>query len=162
MPFFQVLFLWNFSRLWNHIMRNSHYSVRLFVTPCTAAHQTSLSITNSWSLLKLTSIKSVRPSSHLILCCRLLLPSIFPSIKVFSIESVLHIWWPKYWSFSFQWIFRTDFLYNWLVSSPCSPRNSQESSPTPQLRSTKSSALSFLYGPILTSIHDYWFHSKFW
>ena len=61
-----------------------------------------LSITNSWSLLKLVSIESVMPSNNLILCCLLLLPSIFPSIRVFSNESVLHIWWPKYWSFSFS------------------------------------------------------------
>ena len=72
-------------------------SVRLFVTSWTAAHQASLSITNSWSLLKLMSIESVMPSNHLILCCPLLpLPSIFPSIRVFSNESVLHIRWPKY------------------------------------------------------------------
>ena len=77
--------------------------VRLFVTPWTATHQASLSITNSQSLLKLTSIELVMPSSHLILCRPLLLPpSIFPSIKVFSNESVLHIRWPKYWSFSFN------------------------------------------------------------
>ena len=76
-------------------------SVRLFVTPWTAAHQASLSITNSWSLLKLMSIKSVMPSNHLILCHPLLLPpSIFPSIRVFSNESTLCIRWPKYWSFS--------------------------------------------------------------
>ena len=75
--------------------------VRLFATPWTAAHQASLSITNSWSLLKLMSIESVMPSNHLILCCPLLLPpSIFPSIRVFSNESVLCIRWPKYWSFS--------------------------------------------------------------
>ena len=67
----------------------------------TAARQTSLSITVSWSLLKLMSIESVMPSSDLILCHPLLLPSIFPSITVFSSESVLHIRWPKYWSFSF-------------------------------------------------------------
>ena len=73
------------------------------VTPWTAAHQAFLSITNSWSLLKLTSIESVMPSNHLILCCPLLLlPSIFPSIRVFSNESVLQIMWPKYWSFSFN------------------------------------------------------------
>ena len=72
--------------------------VRLFVTPWTAAHQASLSITNSWSLLKLMSIESVMPSNHLILCCPLLLPpSVFPSIRVFSNESVLRIRWPKYW-----------------------------------------------------------------
>jgi len=77
--------------------------VRLFVTPWTAAHQASLSITNSQSLLKLMSIESVMPSSHLILCHPLLLPpSIFPSIRVFSNESVLCIRWPKYWSFSFS------------------------------------------------------------
>ena len=76
--------------------------VRPFVTPWTAACQASLSITNSWNLLKLMSIKLVRPSNHLILCCPLLLPpSIFPSIRVFSNESVLHIRWPKYQSFSF-------------------------------------------------------------
>ena len=75
--------------------------VRLFATPWTAARQASLSITNSWSLLKLTSIESVMPSNHLILCYLLfLLPAIFPSISVFSNESVLHIRWPKYWSFS--------------------------------------------------------------
>ena len=76
--------------------------VQLFVTPWTAAHQASLSITNSRSLRKLMSIESVIPSSHLILCRPLLLPSIFPSIRVFSSESVLHIRWPKYWSFSFS------------------------------------------------------------
>ena len=77
--------------------------VQLFVTPWTAARQVSLSITNSQSLLKLKSIESVMPSNHLILCCPLLLPpSIFPSIRVFSNESVLHITWPKYWSFSFS------------------------------------------------------------
>ena len=76
--------------------------VRLFETPWTAARQASLSITNSRSLLKLMSIESVMPSNHLILCRPLLLPSIFPSIRVFSNESVLHIRWPKYWSFSFS------------------------------------------------------------
>ena len=75
----------------------------LTVTPWTAAHQASLSITNSQSLLKFTSIKSVIPSNHLILCHPLLLlPSIFPGIRVFSNESILHIRWPKYWSFSFS------------------------------------------------------------
>ena len=77
--------------------------VQLFVTPWTAAHQASLFITNCWSLLKLTFIKLVMPSNHLILHCPLVLPpSIFPSIRVFSNESVLHIRWPKYWSFSFS------------------------------------------------------------
>ena len=77
--------------------------VQLFATPWTAAHQASLSITNSQSLLKLMSIESVMPSNHLILCLPLLLqPSIFPSIRVFSNESALCIRWPKYWSFSFN------------------------------------------------------------
>jgi len=77
--------------------------VQLFVTPWTAAHQASLSITNSQSLPKLMSIESVMPSNHLILCHPLLLlPSFFPSIRVFSNESALHIRWPKYWSFSFN------------------------------------------------------------
>ena len=77
--------------------------VRLFVTPGTAARQASLSITNSRSLPKLMSILLVMPSNHLIFCCPLLLlPSIFPSISIFSNESALHIRWPKYWSFSFN------------------------------------------------------------
>ena len=88
-------------------MKNSYISVQslshvwLFATPWTAAHQASLSITNSQSLCKLRSIESVMPSNHLILCRPLPLPpSIFPSIRVFSKESVLHIRWPKYWNFS--------------------------------------------------------------
>ena len=88
------------------IMSNAVQSlsrVWLLMTPWTAAHQASLSITNSWSLVKLMSIKLVMPSNHLILCCPLpLLPSIFPSIRVFSNESALHIRWPKYCSFSFN------------------------------------------------------------
>ena len=77
--------------------------VRLFATSWTAAHQASRSFTISWSLLKLMSIESVMPSNHLILCCPLLLlPSIFPSNRVFSHESALCIKWPKYWSFSFS------------------------------------------------------------
>ena len=77
--------------------------VQLFAIPWTVAHQASLFITNSWSLLKLMSIESVMPSNHLILCCPLLhLPSVFPSIRVFSNESALHSRWPKYWSFNFN------------------------------------------------------------
>ena len=77
--------------------------IQLFATPWTSARQASLSITNSWRSLKLMSIELVMPSNHLILCHPLLLlPSIFPSIRVFSNESALHIWWPKYWSFSFN------------------------------------------------------------
>ena len=119
--------------------------VQLFATPWTEARQASLSITNSRSLLKLMSIESVVPSNHLILCHPLLLlPSIFPSIRVFSNESVLRIRWPKYWSFSFS--ISPSNEYSELVSS----------SPTPQFKSISSSALSFLYSPTLTSIHDYW------
>ena len=77
--------------------------VQLFETPWTEAHQASLSITNSRSLLRLMPFESVMPSNHLVLCCPLLLPpSIIPSIRVFSNKSVLHIRWPKYWSFSFS------------------------------------------------------------
>ena len=89
------------ERHFSSVQSLSH--VRLFATPWIAAHQASLSITNSRSLLKLMSIESVIPSDHLILCCPLLLlPSIFLSIRVFSNESVLHIRWPEYWSFSFS------------------------------------------------------------
>ena len=85
--------------------------VRLFATPWTAARQASLSITNSRSLLKLISIESVMPSNHLILCHPLLLPpSIFSSIWVFSNESVLHIRWPKYWSFNFSISHSNEYL----------------------------------------------------
>ena len=107
--------------------------VQLFATPSFAAHQASLSITNSRSLLKLMSIELVMPSNHLILCHPLLLLlSIFPRIKVFSIESVLRIRWPNYWSFSFS-IHPSDeysglisFRINWL-GYPCNPRDSQKS-----------------------------------
>ena len=94
--------------------------VWLFATPWTAAYQASLSITNCWSLLKLTSIESVKPSYHLTLCHPHLLPSIFPSIRVFSNESVLPIKWPKYWSFSFsinpsnEYPALISFRMNWL------------------------------------------------
>ena len=92
-----LLELMNFSSV------QSFSRVHNSATPWTAAHQASLSITSSWSLLKLMCIESVMPSNHLILCLPfLLLPSIFPSIKVFSYESFLHIRWPAYWSFSFS------------------------------------------------------------
>ena len=135
---------------------------RLFAVPWAAALQASLSITNSWSLLKLMSIESVMPSNHLILCHPLLLPSIFPSISIFSIR------WPKYWSFSFN--ISPSNEYSGLISlrsdwfySPCCPKDSQQSSPTPQFKSINSSAFSFLCSPTLTSIHDYWKnHSVDW
>ena len=134
--------------------------VLLFVTLWTAARQASLFITNSQSLLKLMSIESVMPSNHLILCHTLLLPSIFPSIRVFSNESVLHIKWPKYWSFSFSIspsieysgliFFRMDWLDLLAV------QGTLKSPPTPQFKSINSLVLSFLYSPTLTSIHDPW------
>ena len=134
--------------------------VRLFATPWIAAHQASLSITISWSSLRPTSIESVMPSSHLILCCPLLLlPPVLHSIRVFYNES------------AFQWSGQSIVLAStsvlpmntldwsplgWTGWTPCSPRDSKESSPTPQFKSIKSSALSFLHHPILTSTYDSW------
>ena len=143
--------------------------VRLFVTPWTAGHQASLSITNSRSPPKPMSIESVMPSNHLILCRPLiLLPSIFPNIRVFSNESVLRIRWPKYWRFSINISPYNEhpglisFKMDWLDLRAVS-RDSQESSPTPQFKSSNFSALSFLYSPALTSIHDHWKnHSLCW
>ena len=149
--------VWNFSSI------QSLSCVQLSSTPGTAARQASLSITNSRSLLKLMSIESVMPSNHLILCHPLLfLPSIFPSIRVFSNESALCIRWQKYWSFSFsispsnEYSGLISFRMDWLDLLATSPRDSQESSQTPQFKSVNSLVLSFLYSPTLTSIHDYW------
>ena len=135
--------------------------VQLFVTPWTAARQASLSITNSQSSSKPISIQSVMPSNHLILCCPLLLlPSVFPSIRVFSNESALRLRWAKYWSFSFN-VSPTNehpglisFRMDWLDLPAI--QGTQESFPTPQFKSINSSALSLLYSPTLTSIHDHW------
>ena len=138
---------------------------RLFVNPWTSACQASLSITNSWSLLKLMSIQSVMPSNHLILYCPLLLlPSILPRTRVFSKESVICTSWPKYWSFSFispsnEYSGLISFRMDWL--DLLSVQGTQESSPTPQVKSINSSAFSFLYSPTLTSIHDYWKNHSF-
>ena len=114
------------------------------------------------SLSKLTSIESVMPSSHLILCHPLLLlPPIPPSIRVFFNESTLCIRWPKYWSFSFSISPSKEhpglisFRMDWL-DLLASPRDSQESSPTPQFKTINSSVLSFLHSLTLTSIHDHW------
>ena len=95
-----ILLLLSNKHLWLVVQLLS--LVRLFTTPWPEACQASLSFIISWSLLKLMSIESVMPSNHLILCYCLLLPSIFPSIRVFSNELVLHIRWPKYWSFGFN------------------------------------------------------------
>ena len=112
-------------------------SIRLFATPWTAENQTYLSITHSQSLLKLMSIESVMPSNHPILCCPLLPPSIFPSIRVFSDESLLHIRWPKYSSFSFSIsppVNIQDCFPLERMIGPCYPRDSQASSPTLQFK----------------------------
>ena len=153
--------LWLTDRVTDISSVQSLSRVQLFATPWTAARQASLSITNSRSLPKLISIEPVMPSSHFILCHPLLLlPSIPPSITVFSNESTLRMRWPKYWSFCFS-ISLTNghpglisFEWTGLVGSPCSPRDSQESSPTPQFKSINSLALSLLHSPTLTSIHD--------
>ena len=121
------------------------------MTPWTAAHQAPLSFTISWSLLKHMSIESVMPSNHLILCCPLLvLPSVFPSIRVFSNESALCIRWLKYWSFCFRR--SPSNKYSGFISFRIDLFD-QEFSPTPQFKSISSSALSPLYGPTLTSVH---------
>ena len=110
--------------------------VQLFSTPWTAARQASLSITNSWSLLRLKSIELVMPSNHLIFC-HPLLPQHRGLLKwINSLHQVAKILEFQLQHQSFQWIFRTDYLYYWLVESPCSPRDSQGSSPTPQFKST--------------------------
>ena len=123
--------------------------VRLFATPWIAARQASLSITNSQSSLRFTSIESVMSSSHLILCCPLLLlPPIPSSIKVFSDESTLRMRWPKYWSFSFSIIPSKEIPRLISFKWTCSPRDCQESSPTPQFKSINSLALSLLHSPL--------------
>ena len=136
--------------------------VRLSATAWTTARQASLPITKFWSLLKPVPIESVMPSSHLILCRPLLLPpSIFPSIRVFSNESALCIRWPKYWNFTFNISpsnvhpglisFRMDWLDLLAVQGTLKSLLQYHSS-----KSINSWALSFLYSPTLTSIHDYW------
>ena len=141
--------------------------VQLFVTAWTAALQASLSTTNSRSLLKLISIQSVMPSNHLILwCLLLLLPSIFPSIRVFSNESVLCIRWPKNWSFNFNISpfneysglisFRMDWLDPLAVLGTLKSLLQHHSSEASILRCS-----AFFYRPTLTSICDYWKNHSF-
>ena len=137
------------------------------MTPWTAEHQAPQSFTISQSLLKLMSIELVMPSNHLILCLLLLfLPSIFPSIRVFSNESALHIRWPKYWSFSFsispsnEYSGLTSFRIDWfdLLAVQGTLKSLL------QHHSLKASILwcsAFLYGLALTSIHDDWKHHGF-
>ena len=154
-----VLYTWNWHNIVNPFGSVQSLSrVQLSETSWTTARQASLSTTNSRSLLKLLSMELVMPSNYVILCRPLLLlPSIFPRIRVFSSVSVLHIRWPKYWSFNFsispsnEYSGLISFRIDWF--DPYCPRDSQESSPTPQFKSINSSVLSFLYGPTLTSIH---------
>ena len=133
------------------------------MSDCLQPHgcQASLSFTISRSLLKLMTIELVMLSNHLILCRpHILLPLIFPSIRVFSNESALHIKWPKYWSFSFsisasnEYSGLNSFRIDWF--DLLEVQGTQKSSPMPQFKSISSSELSFLYGPTLTFIHDYW------
>ena len=139
----------------------------LFVTPWTAACQASLSFTISQSLLKLMSIESVMPSNHLVLCCPLFLPSVFLASGPFLMswlfasggQSILV--WASFLPMNIQDWFcleLTSFRTDWF---PCSPGNSQESSPAPQFESLNSSVLSLLYGPALTFVHDYWKNHSF-
>ena len=139
--------------------------VWLFATPWTAARQASLSVTISQNLLKLMSVQSLKSSNHLMLCRPLLLlPSIFPSIRIFSNESVFHIRWPKYWSFSIspsnEYSGLITFRIDWfdLLAVQGIP---QESSPIPQFKSIHSLSLSLLYGTTLTFVHDYWKNHSF-
>ena len=148
------------------IIVQSFSHVWFFAAPHTAARQASLSLTISWSLLKLMSIESVMPSSQLVLCHLLLfLPSIFPSIRIFPVS-----WLFTSGSQNIEASMSTSVLpmniQHWspleltcLIS--CSPRDSQESSPTPQFKTIKSLALSLFNGPTFTSIHDYWKNHSF-
>ena len=160
----EILQLANNYILFSSVQSLSH--VRLFVTPWTTAHQASLAITNSQSLLKLMSIESMMPSNHLILCHPLLFPpSIFPSIGIFSNEPILRIRWPKYWSFSFSMSpsneysrlisFRMDWLDLLAVQGTLGSLLQHHS------KASNSSALSFPYSPTFTSIHNFWKNCSF-
>ena len=135
--------------------------VPLFATPWTVTRKASLSVTNSRSLLKLMSIESVMPSNHLVLWCPFIFVlSIFPSIPVFPMSQFFTSHGQSIGASSSASILSVsiqDWLtLGWTGGISCSPRDSQESSPTPQFKSINSSELSFLYGSTLTSIHDYW------
>ena len=153
------------SKLLSHISQSvqSLRHVWLFGTPWL---QASLSITKSWSLLKRMSIESVMPSDHLILCCLLLLPpSIFPSIKVFSNKSVLHIRWPKYWSFSFsinpssEYSGLISFRMDWLDLLAAQGLSTVFSNTTVQKHQFVGTQLSLWFNSHI--IHDYWKNHSF-
>ena len=136
-------------------------SCRLFATPWTVARQTFLSITVSQSLPKLMSIELVIPFNHLILCHPFLLPpSTFPSIRSFPMSQLFTSGGQSIGVSASTWVLPMNiqdwFPLDGLVGSPCSPRDSQESSRTPQFKSINFSELSFLYSPTLTSVHDHW------
>ena len=136
--------------------------VRLFATSWAATHQASLSITNSRNLLKLMSIELVMPCNHLILCCLLLLPpSIFPSIRAFPMSQFFASGGQSIGVSASTSVFPMD-IQDWfpLGWTSC-PRDSQESSPTPQFKSINSLVLSFLYSPNFTPIRDYWKNHSF-
>ena len=133
--------------------------VWLFATPWTSACQASLPLIISQSLLKLMSTESVMPSNHLILCCPLLLlPSIFPSIRVFSSESALHIRWPKYWNFGFSISPSTEhpglISLGWTSWISLQSKGLSRVFSNTTVKNISSSVLSFLHSPTLTSIHD--------
>ena len=132
--------------------------VQLFATPWTAVHQVSLSFTISWSLLKLMSIELVMTSNHLIILCHtlLLLPSIFPSIRVFSNKLALCIRWPKYHSLSFSISLSNG--YSGLISFRIEWIDLLA---VPHFEGISSSVLSLLYGPTLTSVHNNWIDHSF-
>ena len=140
--------------------------VWLFVTPWIVACQAPLSSTISQSLFKFMSIESVMPSNHLILCCPLLLlPSVFPSLRIFSSEFALCIRWPKYWSFSFSIGPSNEFsgLLSYKIEwfNLLAIQGILESSPAPQFKRNNSLVLNLLYGPTLKSVHDYWKNHRF-
>ena len=119
-----------------YVVLQSLSCVWLFATSWAAAHQASQSFTLSWTLLKLMSIESLRPSNHLIFCCPLLpLPSIFPSIRVFSSESAVCIRWPEYWSFSFSISPSNVCIYPFPLEPPTSPSHPSSLSQSPELSS---------------------------
>ena len=140
--------------------------VWLFATPWTASQQGLLFFTNTWSLGKLMSIELVTPSNHLILCHPLLLlPSSFPSNRVISNKSVLHISWQNIGGSISASVLPMNiqdwFPLGWLGESPYSPRDCQESRPTPQFKTINSSLLTILYGATVTSILDNWKNHSF-
>ena len=158
--FFIILYIYIYIYQFSSVQLLS--CVRLFVIPWTAARQASMSISNSQSLLKLMSIKSLMPSNRLILCHPLLLPSsIFPTIRVFSNESALCIRWPKYWSYSFNISLSNEYSGLISFSADWFDLSSQESPPAPQFKSSNSSVLNFLYDTTLTSMDDYWKNHSF-